>query len=585
EKEPQQISGSIVKRHVMDIPDNMGKVSPNGRFLSYVDWNPGNVGILDLETGDRKLVSSDASGSAFGDVSIWSPDGKELMYKWISEGGQEIRIYNTETGDTRVLFPSGSGEVPFPRKWSSDGNTVLAINERDNHITDAITLVNTETADTRVVTTLSENWHTFGMDLSPDEKHIVYESFRTGQRSNRNAPVALKLLPTDGSSQRTLVDNGLRNYAPAWDREGKNVLYLSLRDGNTELWAMGVDNGRPVGQPRLVYAGFEGETRPLGITDDGGYFYSRSIRENYVYEQGVAFETGKVHQNLHVISSVRYGDQRSGAISPSGDYLAFVSEKHGEALLVITHLASGDTKVHDMPFKQIQLPLWRALTWSSDNKFVLVPTLDNVSPADPVMLSVNVQDGSFVKLNFFEDLYTARSRYFKGNGYSPDGKSIIFATPKHLVEMDIASKSHRVIYEFADREMTAMSLSPDGKTAAVSVGPGSPSNSESETIELLSIADGSVSKVDEATTELGYSRWVGISWSPDGQHLVFAENRPQGQQLYTLHLESGKRTALGEAVFGGDQYGGVQVHPDGDKVTFWRPTSQMQLWVLEGIEL
>ena len=58
------------------------------------------------------------------------------------------------------------------------------------------------------------------------------------------------------------------------------------------------------------------------------------------------------------------------------------------------------------------------------------------------MLSINVQDGSFVELSFFEDLGTSRASYYKGNGYSPDGKSIIFATSKQLVEMDIASKSH-----------------------------------------------------------------------------------------------------------------------------------------------
>jgi len=55
--------------------------------------------------------------------------------------------------------------------------------------------------------------------------------------------------------------------------------------------------------------------------------------------------------------------------------------------------------------------------------------------------------------------------------------------------------------------------------------------------------------------------------------------------LDTINLESGKRTAIGEPVFGDDQFKGVRVHPDGDKLTFWRGTHQLQLWVLEGIEL
>ena len=54
--------------------------------------------------------------------------------------------------------------------------------------------------------------------------------------------------------------------------------------------------------------------------------------------------------------------------------------------------------------------------------------------------------------------------------------------------------------------------------------------------------------------------------------------------LAAINLESGQRTTIGEPVFGDDQFRGVGVHPDGDKLTFWRGSGQLQLWVLEGIE-
>ena len=38
--------------------------------------------------------------------------------------------------------------------------------------------------------------------------------------------------------------------------------------------------------------------------------------------------------------------------------------------------------------------------------------------------------------------------------------------------------------------------------------------------------------------------------------------------LDTINLESGKRTAIGDPVFGDDQFKGVRVHPEGDKLTF-----------------
>lgn len=592
EKEPQQLDSGIVKRHVMDIPDSMGEVSPDGRFLSFVEWNSANVGIINLETGEQTLVTSDGywsdNSSAFGDVSIWSPDGKELLYMWITDEGSGIRIYNTETRETRVLVPPGSEEVPFPIQWTSDGNQFLAINERNDHVTDAITLVDIKSASTRVVTTLSDNWHTFEMDMSPDNKYIVNESFRTGMRQDNHSPVALNILSSDGSKKTTLVDDGFRNYSPAWDKEGKHVLYMSLRDGETELWAVGVDNGEAAGEPRLVYSGFEGTAGPEGITDDGRYFYSQVKRESFVYEQGVDFSTGEMRRNSRVISSVRLGSQRSGAISPSGEYLAFVSEKPGETLLVVTHLVSGDTKEYDfIEFGRIQLPPTRALRWSSDNESVLIEAEDrNVQPRRPVFLSVNVQDGSFVKLHGFEDFKVGSSAALKGKGYSADGKKVIFAATRHLVEMDIDSKVKRVIHEYLDREIVAMSVSPDGQTAALAVGPDNSSNSDESAIVLVSLKNGDVSKLEEVQMEMGYSRWVGITWTPDGKNLVFAESRPDsGQQLYSLNVTNGRRTAIGEPVFGDDQFAGLRVHPNGDKLTFTKGSEQMKLWVLEGIDL
>ena len=72
ETDSQQLDSGIVKKHVMNIPDDMGEVSPDGRFFSFVDWNSANVGIINLETGEQTLVNSDGywsdNSSAFGDV-------------------------------------------------------------------------------------------------------------------------------------------------------------------------------------------------------------------------------------------------------------------------------------------------------------------------------------------------------------------------------------------------------------------------------------------------------------------------------------------------------------------------------------
>ena len=578
----------VFKTHVMDIPDTMGKVSPDGRFLSYVDWNSGNVEILDLKTGKRKLVSSDGSWAedelAFGDVSIWSPDSKELMYLWLPLGGGEVRIYNLKSGKTRVLVPSGNPDVPFPIKWSSDGKQLLAINERKNHITDAITLVNIETGKARTVSTLADNWHTFSMDMSPDQEHIVFESFKTGQRKNPNAPINIKVMSADGSSVRasSVVNNDIRSYSPLWDIKGEHVLYLSTFDGTTELWTQNMVNGQASGPPSLLFAGFEGFITAKGISSNDRYYYSRSIYTQHVYEQGVDFSSGEMLHNEHVISSANYGKQRAGVVSPNGKLFAFLTEEPGsQELLLVTNIKSGETKVHELPFDAQGIRRY-SLIWSSDNSSVLFQTRKN---SKPVLLSVNLEESSHVAIEGFED-FNFNPGYIVGKGYSSDGTRIFFASPHHFVEMDRRGSSKRVLHEFKNRVIISMSLSPDSKTAAFVLGPDTSTRETNGNIVLMTIRDGKMSSKDEARTDQGYSRMVGVTWTPDGKALVFAENRPNsGQQLYHLDLESGKRIKLGKEVFDEDQFRGVRVHPDGDKLTFWRETSELQLWALEGIDL
>ena len=203
----------------------------------------------------------------------------------------------------------------------------------------------------------------------------------------------------------------------------------------------------------------------------------------------------------------------------------------------------------------------------------------------PVLLSVNLEESSHVAIEGFED-FNFNPGYIVGKGYSSDGTRIFFASPHHFVEMDRRGSSKRVLHEFKNRVIISMSLSPDSKTAAFVLGPDTSTRETNGNIVLMTIRDGKMSSKDEARTDQGYSRMVGVTWTPDGKALVFAENRPKsGQQLYHLDLESGKRTKLGIEVFDEDQFRGVRVHPDGDKLTFWRETSELQLWALEGIDL
>ncbi len=584
ENESQQVASGILKRHVMNIPDAMGEVSPDGRFLSLVEWNSGNTGILDLETGELKLITYTGhwgESSSFGDLLIWSQDAKQLTYYWYEEGLAEVRVYDMESEQSSVLFPYNSTAMPSPATWSSDGKSLLALNEQDNHVTDSIVIIDPDTGSSRLVKTLKENWHIFNMDLSPDDSQVVYESFPSGQRYVSDAPISIAIVSTDGSGLHSLVDDGKRNYSPLWSATGDDVLYLSSDGEGTELRAIGIENGEASGGSRLLFSDFEGAVKAEGVTDDGRYFYTQVVSQGSVYEQGIDFSTGETQNNLRVISSARYGQQSSGSVSPSGAFLAFISD--GD--LVVSHLESGDTRVHELPFTRFQGSDQPAVTWSQDNQFVLVHAQEAVLRGDTVILSINVQDGSYVKLDGIGRFGAGRVNSFIGKDYSDDGKNVVFASNSHVVEMNLSTGTSRVVAEHPDVWMGGMSLSPDGTTVAVTVRRRTDSGERHSSIELISMKDGAVNRLEESSTPQTYSSWVGITWTPDGKNLVFAENRPnEGQQLYVQSVTSGERHAIGEPVFGEDQYRGVSVHPNGKKLTFSKRRAQMELWVIEGID-
>ncbi|MFC1719113.1 sigma-70 family RNA polymerase sigma factor [Candidatus Poribacteria bacterium] len=62
-------SSGMVVRRVWENADNAGRVSPNGRYISYTNWPKGNLAIHDFETGENRDVTDEGHR---GESSEWS---------------------------------------------------------------------------------------------------------------------------------------------------------------------------------------------------------------------------------------------------------------------------------------------------------------------------------------------------------------------------------------------------------------------------------------------------------------------------------------------------------------------------------
>jgi Tol biopolymer transport system component len=171
----QAVSGSseMVTRRVWAGPGEYigGSLSPDGRYLSCVDWATGDLAIRDLATGKLcHLTNTTESGeSAF--FSTISPDGKEVAYIWFGKNGPDLRLVRWDGSAPRVLYAS-KGVYPFPMGWSPDGKHILTRFYKEPN-THEIAVVSVVDGSAGVLKTV--DWSSLKVSFSPDGRYVAYD--------------------------------------------------------------------------------------------------------------------------------------------------------------------------------------------------------------------------------------------------------------------------------------------------------------------------------------------------------------------------------------------------------------------------
>jgi Tol biopolymer transport system component len=111
--------------------DVEGTVSPDGRFLSYVDWETGDLALHDFATGgDRRLTNKGtwAQSDEFAEESTISRDGKQVAYSWFNgKDRYELRTASLPASglvQPRRIFDSEDVLWIGPYDWSPDGKWI-----------------------------------------------------------------------------------------------------------------------------------------------------------------------------------------------------------------------------------------------------------------------------------------------------------------------------------------------------------------------------------------------------------------------------------------------------------------------------
>ena len=83
------------------------------------------------------------------------------------------------------------------------------------------------------------------------------------------------LVPSEGGEAVQLTYNPAHDTSPIWSRDGKLVVFTSLREGSRDIWAIPSEGGNP-----FRITDFGGGENPLAISADGTLYFSSAIQED-----------------------------------------------------------------------------------------------------------------------------------------------------------------------------------------------------------------------------------------------------------------------------------------------------------------
>lgn len=567
-------SSEMVTRRVWAGPDvdAQGSVSPDGRYLSYVDSTTGDLALRDLVTGKmRHLTNSTESGGNAFFLSAISPDGKQVAYEWIKKDDSgELRLVGLDGAGLRILEG-----IVIPTDWSPDGKYVLGIALRlGTQFPTEIAL--TSVADGSVRVLKKFEWsHPGKVKFSPDGRYIAYDYPPQQDSDNRD----IFLLAIDGSGEIPLVEHPAEDELLGWTPDGKHILFASDRSGSMSAWILPVVDGKPQGPPELVKQDI-GQAQPIGFTRTGSYYYGLEIGTSDIYTAEFDPAAGRVVTQPEKATLRFVGSNFSPAWSPDGQFLAYVSTRRQglfeHDVISIRSLKTGEER----DLSPNLLELWGPLRWSPDGRSILVPGKDK--KIQHGLYLVDAQTGEFRStLRSDVDSDTSHPAWF------PDGKRLLYTDirgesgtiTEAVVVRDLQTGQKTELFRpTRGLKIDDIALSPDGRQVALTL---LEKETRSSVLKVLPVAGGEASELvraKEPETIVGDS----LSWSSDSQYIVFGKGRSTSRepktQLLAISSHGGEPHALGLAM---DSVGSLSFDPSGHHVAFSAGSAKHEVWVME----
>jgi len=554
--------------------DHEGRVSPDGRYLSCVDWDTGDLALHDFATGsDRRLTNKGTweRSAEFAEGSVISRDGRQVAYAWFNgDDRYELRVANLPASglvQPRRLFDSEDVNWISPSDWSPDGKSIaVALERKDRRYHVGVIAVPAGTL--RVLSSgPGGDSHIF---FSPDGKFLAIT------RTSTEPPTLdsdVFIVAVDGSGEAKAVVNPGPDTVMGWSPDGQMLLFASDRTGSTSLWGIRVADGKPQGTPVLLRPGIPSDS--LGVTAAGALYIGTWIDNRDIHVASLDFDTGRL-----LVPPVRPVETYVGANaqpdwSPDGKYLAYTSVRYravNNKVLFVRSMDTGQTSELHVSLRAFNWP-----RWAPDGRSFVSQGTD--AQGRQGIYLIDAQTGAATPV-----VTKATGGNLLHPQWSPDGKRIYYATNVPdtgelvMIERTLDSGAERDV--FRRRGLAGGELSPDGRYVAVwqvDANEATRPSSTPATVLLIPTAGGEPRELLRSTPTTEVFR-IHLAWRPGGRSLLVQKNTTAGAQLWSIPIDGGERRRLdlnlSNAV-------GMRIHPDGRQVAYVDGENRNEVMVLE----
>ena len=247
--------------------------SPDGSQLTFsdalTDADHLSIYLFNLQTGEKRKLTSTAS-EEWGDWDPkFSPDGQSIAFKRVSGFlFDDIYIVPTAGGPIRRLTKDRRGI--WGHAWTSDGRSVIVSSQQGGSLFGLWQFPLVPNARPRRI---AEG----GLDaVLPATARTTNRFVWVNQLEDFNI---YRLSTTPASSPAKLIGSGARDLSPGYSPDGR-IAFFSDRSGNTEIWLASADGSSQVrvtnlNGPHMSYLSWSPDGRHLAF--DSGTFGSTDV--------------------------------------------------------------------------------------------------------------------------------------------------------------------------------------------------------------------------------------------------------------------------------------------------------------------